>query len=505
MKIVNAATMQALDQRTIQELGLPALVLMERAALGISASLLQHFPHQLQAVQILAGPGNNGGDGLAIARLLHCQGLPVKVWLQGNLAQSSPEHQLQLAINQRLGIEMGPVVLSELAAALPQASLIVDALLGVGLSRPVRGDWAEVIHLANAAAAPKVAVDLPSGLQADTGQVLGAAICANLTVSCALPKWAHYLDPALDQIGRLEIVDIGIPPSLFAGHPEYLISPERLRACLPATRRRNSHKGSYGRLGIVAGAQGMSGAAQMAATAALQTGVGLVFLYVPASLQPSLAVMLPEVQVRPLPEQQGQVAVAALPELLESLKNMDAVLIGPGLGRHPDPGLVLKELCEHQCQPMVLDADALFHLGTFPQVFPQPTILTPHPGELGRLLERSSAEIQADRVLAVRQAAERFQAVTVLKGACSLVASPAGELAFNPSGNPGMARGGMGDVLAGLCGGLLAQGLEAQQAAELATGWHGLAGDLARQDLPEAALTVQSLLKYLPQAWAQLH
>lgn len=509
MQIVNAVTMQALDQRTIQQLGLPGLVLMERAALGILNALQRHFGHQLQQVSVLAGSGNNGGDGLALARLLYCQSVPVQVWLASSQS-GSEAYQQQLEMLRQLQIPCQVVDAASLTVvqdSLAQSSLIIDALFGLGLSRPVTGLYAELIALANAAETPIVAVDLPSGLQADTGQTLGCAIQAALTVSCALPKWAHYLDPALAAVGQLEVVDIGIPPGYYADHPEQVLCPALLRSLLPPARKCNSHKGTYGQLGIVAGSLGMSGAAQLAAQAALYSGVGLVFLYVPASIQPVLASSLPEVQVRPLPDQNGQLSREALPTLLQAIGEHDALLIGPGLGRHSETGALLQGLLQADVrQPLVLDADALWHLAQWPQetVFTQPVILTPHPGEMAQLLRCSTAEVQADRVAAVRQAAAQYQAVSLLKGARSLIATPEGQLAFNASGNPGMARGGMGDLLAGLCGGLLAQGLPAYQAARLATAWHGLAGDLAAAQQSEACLSLKALLAHLPTAWQQI-
>lgn len=506
MYIVNAATMQGLDRRTIDELGLPALVLMERAALGVVAAIHQHFSEQLSEVHLLVGTGNNGGDGLAIARLLHNQGIPVRIWLHGHDDKRSDDNRRQLEICQRLGVALAPVNLETLAADLAAASLLIDTIFGVGLSRPIEGEWAQIIDIANQASARKVAVDLPSGLQSDTGAVLGIAFKADLTVSCALPKWAHLLDGALEHVGHLEVADIGIPPAFCNELREQVLSRGLVSGWKPGPRRKNSHKGSYGSLGILAGSLGMSGAARMAAEAALETGVGLTFLFVPASIQDQLAVALPEVQVVPLPEQAGQLAPEGLDILRRRLPEMDALLIGPGLGRSEPVARLLDALLAQLKQPLVLDADALYHLATLasrPRYPDQAVIITPHPGELARLLQCDTRAIQSDRVAAARQAADSFQAVTLLKGARSLVAAPDGALFFNASGNPGMARGGMGDVLAGICAGLLAQGIEPARTAGLACFWHGLAGDYVAQKFPETSVTVQRLLAALPEAWRQ--
>ncbi|MEZ0372587.1 MAG: NAD(P)H-hydrate dehydratase [Candidatus Sericytochromatia bacterium] len=513
MYIVNAATMQALDQRTIEELGLPSMVLMERAALGTVAAMRQHLkgPGMLDEVHILAGTGNNGGDGLAIARMLHNQGIPVHIWLLGEDTKRSPDNALQLEICRRLGIDMGPINDENLTLYFGQdlvrATTIVDALFGVGLSRELEGQWARVIDLVNAHPAAKVAVDIPSGIHSDTGQVLGTAFRADLTVACACPKWGHLLDSALDYIGRLEVADIGIPPQYCGELGEEVLSASLVRNWKPGPRHKNSHKGSYGSVGIIAGSLGMSGAARMAAEAALQTGVGLVFLFVPASIQDQLAVALPEVQVVPLPEQAGQLALESLDILQRRLPDMDALLLGPGLGRSEPVARLLESLLANLIQPLVLDADALFHLATLasrPRHLSQSVIITPHPGELARLLQCDTPAIQADRVGFARQAADTFAAVTLLKGARSIVAAPEGRLYFNSCGNPGMARGGMGDVLAGLCAGLLAQGLDAAASAGLACFWHGLAGDYVAQDMPETSVTVQRLVAALPETWKRI-
>lgn len=504
MHIVNASTMRALDQQTIQELGLPSMVLMERAALGIVAAIYQHLAAFLQEVHILVGTGNNGGDGLAIGRLLHQKGVSVKLWLWNSQAERSPDNQLQLDICQRLGLDISEMNLDSIASEWTSATVIIDSLFGVGLNRELSPELCRAIESANQSTAKRVAVDISSGLHSDTGQVLGAAFQADLTVSCALPKWGHLLDPALKYVGHLEIVDIGIPSEYYGHLKEQVLSPSLLHALKPLPRESNSHKGSYGSLGIVAGSLGMSGAARMAAEAALETGVGLVYLLVPASIQDQLAASLPQVQVVPLPEYGGQLAPQALDILRYRLSKMDAVLIGPGLGREEPVGQLLLDLLPLLKQPLVLDADALWFLAQDPRQFEQLTVLTPHPGELANLLNQSKTAIQSDRVSAAKTAAQTFQAVTLLKGARSLIAEPNGYVWFNSTGNPGMARGGMGDVLAGLVAGLLAQGQSAIQSACLATYWHGLAGDLVKQEVSEISLTVARLQAALPQAWMKI-
>ncbi len=507
MRIVSSETMRSLDQRTIQELGLPSLVLMERAALGVLTALREHFPQSLQAVHILVGTGNNGGDGLALARMLDGQGVPVKVWLSDRSAKRSPDNGKQQEMVNKLPIPC--LWLEEVAdwqSQMAQASLIVDSLFGVGLSRAITGPWAEVMVYLNGLAVPVVAVDIPSGIGADTGVPLGdLALRAELTVTCGLPKWGLLMDPALDYVGQLEMVDIGIPPAyasqVAGGH---LLDLPLAASLAPPPRRRNSHKGSYGRLLIVAGSLGMGGAAAIATEAALRSGAGLVYVYVPASIQAQVAIQVPQALVFPLQEQDGKICLEALEQLAEPLKSAKAVLLGPGLGQAEATGAFVSALLKQMSQPLVLDADGLNHFAKAPQPFQSPTIITPHAGELARLLGNEISEIQNNRLHALHQGAKQFNCTHILKGARSLIGTPDGRCWVNTSGNPALARGGSGDVLAGLLAGLLAQGYPPEAAALLGVYWHGLAADLAASELSAACLSLKELLGCLPAALARL-
>lgn len=503
MRIVSVKTMQKLDQQTIHELGLPSLVLMERAALGVLTALREHWGSSLQQVEILAGNGNNGGDGLALARMLKNQGVSVRVWLEGNEQRCSPDHRTQLSMVQKLSI---PVLKLEQTPdwrkQIAQASLIVDAIFGIGLSRPIGGIWAEVIETVNGLNIPVVAIDIPSGIHGDTGLPLGnLALRADLTVTCGLPKWGLMMDPALDYVGHLEIVDIGIPPSYSAAAPGgYLLDLTLAASLAPRPRPRQAHKGNFGRLVIIAGSMGMSGAAVFATEAALRAGAGLVYTCVPASIQAQVASQVPQALVVPLPDQAGYLNDMAFAPLQEQIKKADALLIGPGLGCHPQTQALVQKLLDEIHMPLVLDADGLNALTQRSQPFNSPTIITPHPGELARLLKCTPTEIQANRLQALQQGAQRYQCIHILKGARSLIGTPDGRCWVNTSGNPALARGGSGDVLAGLLAGLLAQGYPADAAALLGVYWHGLAADQAVCQHPETCLTIPEFIYHLSAA-----
>jgi hydroxyethylthiazole kinase-like uncharacterized protein yjeF len=507
MRIVSAETMQALDRRTITELGLPALVLMERAALGVLTALRTHFSHQLEHVHILAGRGNNGGDGLALARMLQGQGFPVEVWMTGATETASPDQRLQAQMLDKLGI-----VCHELAehpdwrSHIARASLVVDAIFGVGLNRPISGIWAEVINWLNQLPVPVVAIDIPSGIHANTGMPLGEmALYADMTVTCGLPKWGLLMDPALPFVGQLEMVDIGIPPSYSAtvtgGH---LLDAALARSLTPPPRRPDAHKGRFGRLLIIAGSLGMSGAAVMSAQAALKAGAGVVTLAVPAAIQTQVAQQIPQALVFALPDHAGFLSIQALPALLQHLERANVVMMGPGLGLASETQDLLRELLPAIRIPLLLDADGLNHLAALSVKPEAPLLITPHPGELGRLLGHSVATIQADRLRFLHEGAARFDCIHVLKGARTLIGTPDGRCWVNSSGNPALARGGSGDLLAGLMAGLISQGHPLEAAALLGVYWHGLAADLVVQTLPETCVTLVDLLETLPAALKQL-
>jgi ADP-dependent NAD(P)H-hydrate dehydratase / NAD(P)H-hydrate epimerase len=485
MKLVTAELMRNLDRRTIEDVGLPSLVLMENAGRSTYQILRREFPHLPGPIIVLAGRGNNGGDGFVVARYLAHAGFAVTVLLLASRDQVQGDALVNLKILDEIGVEVEEVLgedqLSSVTHRLSRAALVVDALLGTGLNSPVRGLLAQVIARVNQVRPPVLAVDIPSGLSADTGEPLGAAVEAEVTVTYGYPKIGQILPPGRDFVGRLWQVDISIPPNLAQGITTELAEASEMRRLLPP-RPFASHKGTFGHLVVVAGSEGKTGAAALTAEAALRTGAGLVTAAVPASLNDVLEVKLTEAMTLPLPEAEGARALGeqAWAPLRDFVTDKTAVALGPGLGTHPETQEVVRALIRDCPLPLVIDADGVNALAGQLEVLKGaagPRILTPHPGEMARLLGATSKEVQSRRLDSARSFAAAQGVWVVLKGAQTVVADPEGRLSLNPTGNPILASGGTGDVLSGLIGGFLAQGLPPWDAARLGVYLHGLAAD----------------------------
>lgn len=520
MRIFTAEAMREVDRTAIEEVGLPSLVLMENAALGLVEAVAELFPDAVD-VAVLCGPGNNGGDGLALARHLDCRGYRVHVFLVTGGKEPGGDAGVQLAVCRHHDIALTPVAgEGEVAAALEacvQADLVVDALFGTGLGRPLEGLFAELVEGLNDLPVPVLAVDLPSGLNGSKAEIFGPHVIADATVSFAAPKVAHVFPPTLEAVGELVVTDLGVPPALLdevaTGDGVLdLMLLEELAGLLPP-RRPDSHKGTYGHVLVVAGAPGRSGAAVMTARGAVRGGAGLVTAAVPEPLLATVDGGSLESMTVPLaagPE--GEVAAAAVETLLAVARDKDVVALGPGLGQGEGTAEAIRDAVLRLPLPLVLDADGCNafagRLGALAERSAA-TVLTPHPGELGRLLGVGGNEVQADRVAAVRRAARESGAVVVLKGFQTLIAAPTGDdrpatVSVCPLGNPGMATGGSGDVLTGLVAALLAQLGAAPSAARLGVYLHALAGDLAAAEVGEVPLAAGDLLAALPVAFRRL-
>jgi NAD(P)H-hydrate epimerase len=517
MRIVTAAQMQAMDRLATERFGIPGRVLMENAGRGALQVLLQRFPDPLtRRVGVLVYRGNNGGDGLVVARCLAAMGGQVRVFLAGGRAGLRGDAAANLELLEHCGVPLveiaDPDALGARRTELEAVELWVDALFGTGLNAEVQGLPRAAIETLNALGRPVLAVDIPSGIDCDTGQIRGAAIRASATAAFAFAKPGHLLYPGADHCGRLSVVDIGIPPPAVATvAPDLeMLTPEGVAALL-APRPADSHKGRSGHLLLAAGAAGTSGAAVLAAVAALRIGAGLVTLALPRSQQPVAAAMLPEIMTLALPETSGgALAASALEPLLEACQGKRCLALGPGIGTAVQTVSLVQALIQRSTLPLVLDADGLNALARDTASIrgrAAPSVLTPHPGELARLLGREIAELQRDRIGAARGAARTLDCHVVFKGAGSVVADPDGRGALNTSGNAGMAAGGMGDVLTGIIAGLIAQGLPAAAAARAGVYLHGAAADrLARSRGPrgylasEVAGTLPAVLRRLPGA-----
>ena len=510
MWLVTPEQMKKLDRQTIQEAKIPGLTLMERAGTGVVDYLLRHYGSPKgKKVVVFCGKGNNGGDGLVIARLLHAKGALLKVVMLAPYQELSKDAKTMYRRFKKKAKPSQIFVLpnqKKLASETHNAHLIIDALLGTGLSSFVHEPYATAIETINAAEGFTVAVDLPSGLHSETGAILGIAVQANLTVTFGCPKIGLYVGEAIDQVGSIQVVDIGIPSEFVESmNPQaQLLTQELIRPLIPA-RRASSHKGTFGHAGIVAGSPGKAGAPALAALGALRIGTGLVTVATPQTVTPIVESKLLEVMSLALPETPDHLlGLEAGPALQHFCQNKSSLAFGPGIGIAPSTAKLLSDLLPQLEVPCVLDADALnnmiSHLEVFSHMKHLP-VLTPHPGEMARLLAHTSSRtINTDRIGIAKAFAIQHRVILVLKGANTVIANPQGQIAICPTGNPGMASAGMGDVLTGMIAGLLAQGLTAWDAAQAGVYLHGLAGDLAALTQGEPGLIASDLISSIPQA-----
>ena len=487
MILVTADEMREMDRRTIEELGIPGRVLMENAGRGAAEVLNRQVPDLADKdIGVAAGRGNNGGDGYVIARCLAGWGIAVTVYLLADRSQVIGDAAVNLDLLGPLGV---PVIeiqdekgFAQVRNAMRSKDLWVDAMLGTSLHSEVRGIYRRVIDFINSLEKPVFAVDIPSGLDSDTGQPCGSCIRARSTATFGFAKTGHFIYPGAALTGSLEVVDIGIPDTMTeeVRPRQRLLTRRHVRQCLP-NRPGDTHKGRTGHLLVIAGSPGKTGAAAMTATSALRAGAGLVTSAVARSLNPIMETLLLEAMTAPLAEVDGGIlGESCFEQVMDLLKGMRALAIGPGLGQHPSTGKLVQRLVVESDVPMVIDADGLNLLSADTAMLRRaaaPVILTPHPGEMARLTDTTPAEVQRDRIRAARQFAESFGAHLVLKGARTVVAHPDGHVFINPTGNAGMAAGGMGDVLTGLIAGFLVQGLSAEAATHAGTYLHGAAAD----------------------------
>lgn len=484
--LYTAEQSRAIDAYAIQSCQLPGPLLMARAARAAFARLLSKVPRP-ERVQILCGPGNNGGDGLLVAVLAKARGIPTRVFLVDGEPRTA-DAQAAATRARAAGILLEPFAVE----SLDDSGVAVDAMLGTGISGPLRPPYREAIERLDSLALPILALDVPSGIDADTGRVQGAAVRASWTISFITAKRGLFTAAGPDHTGELSLDDLEVPPVAYGAATDLgggvcdVMTLEAAAAALP-TRFAAAHKGSFGRLLLVGGERGMGGAIILAAEAALRTGVGLVAAATRPEHVSALLARVPECMVS---------AVNHRNDLEHLLDWADAIAVGPGLGRQPWGEQMLRASLATG-KPLLMDADALNLLGTRPTLsVPAGCVVTPHPGEAARLLGCSTQEVQADRFAAAAQLAKLGCGAVVLKGNGSLVASADG-LALCAAGNPGMASGGMGDILSGIIGGLLAQGLSAAEAARLGTILHATAGDCAAHSVGQRGMLASDLIPHL--------
>lgn len=528
MKLVSTAQMREIEERADAQ-GHSYDEMMEQAGRAVADAIEARFSVQDLPILILVGPGNNGGDGLVAARHLHRAGGFVTVYLWNR--KTAGDRNLREIGERNVAVvqHRKDRDLEELKRLLDDSRLVVDALLGTGASRPIEPPLSDILSALKARRQGKnpphlVALDVPSGLNCDDGALDPAAVAADLTVTLALPKWGLYLFPGAGATGTIVVGDIGIPAALADEVPDEVVTAEEVRQALPE-RPLDAHKGTFGKALVVAGSANYTGAAYLASSAATRVGAGLVTLALAENLHSILAAKLAEVTFLLLPHDLGALVPEATRLLADQLPEYQALLVGPGLGREPatvrfvhrlfsleagEGGRGLGFITESDSEtessdlpPTVLDADALNALAEAEgwwHSLPEESVLTPHPGEMGRLLNRPAEEIQKDRPAAAREAAQAWGKVVVLKGAYTIVASPDGRRTVIPFANPALASAGTGDVLSGAIAGLLAQGLAPFEAGVAGAYLQGLAGEMVREAQGEAGAVAGDLLPNLPRA-----
>ena len=506
--VVTAQEMAQFDRLTMELYGIPGMVLMENAGRGVAEVVLRTLGDPVnKRVQIYCGPGNNGGDGYVIARYLINRGAQVSLFLLADPAKISGDAFFHLNILSKLGCR--PVTVKT-AADLPteRPDVIVDALLGTGVRGPLRPLYEKTVEHINRQQAPALAVDIPTGVNADTGAIVETAVRAQVTATMALLKRGLLFSPGREYCGRIEIVDISMPTLLVTEHHPrvYYVQADDVRRMLPQ-RPLNAHKNQCGQVTVVAGSRGFTGAAALVSEVALRVGSGLVYLLTPQDLNAIYEQKLTEVITLPTIDAEGFLTDSALPMIVEHASVHAALAVGPGLGRRPATEALVRGLLQALDKPLVLDADGLNACVGHTHLlrnYKGALILTPHVGELARLTGLTAADITADPVDIARRFAQEWDCTLALKGGPTVTAAPDGRVYINSTGNAGMATAGTGDVLTGIIAGLLAQGLETTTACTAGVYIHGSAGDWAAQSLGTLGMIAGDVLKQTPPALRHL-
>ena len=507
MILVTAEQMREMDRLTIEKYRVPSLTLMERAGQAVAEAVLENFaPSAKRGVLIVAGKGNNGGDGFVVARVLKRKHIPCEVALLARKDEISPDaaHNLRAYLKLKGKVtEINADRLDLLTALMNRKGLVVDAILGTGIKSAVRGLLGDAITIINTSGLPIVAIDIPSGLDTDRGVPLGVAVQAEMTVALGFPKLGEVIHPGISYVGDLAVADIGIEASAVAevAAQTELLDRETVRWLVPR-RDADTHKGTYGHVLAVAGSRGKTGAAILTCRAAMRSGAGLVTLAAPGSLNDIFAGALIEVMTEPLNDNNtGEMEPLGDQDWHRLLERKTALLFGPGIGVNAATQNSLRWLLKNLDVPWVIDADGLNNLALDIDRLRHaktPPVLTPHPGEMARLAGKSTAEINAHRVEIARSFAVEHRCYVVLKGARTVIATPAGKVSINPTGNPGMASGGMGDALTGILSALLGQGFAPENAMKLGVYLHGFVGDRVAAERGVIGLIASDIIDGLP-------
>lgn len=508
MKLATAQQMRNIDREAEEVYNIPGILLMENAGIKVASHVFGEDSSCSKKICIICGKGNNGGDGFTAARHIYLKNKNVTVYLIGSCDRLKGDALVNYTIADKMGIPIKSITgrdgLHELKNDVKSSDIVVDALLGTGTRGMVSGLYMDVINIINEYSSYVISVDIPSGVDADSGQILGAGVKANMTVTFVLPKLGLFSYPGANLAGNVVVEDISAPADLADKQDihTWVLSCNDIGRFFPM-RDRNSNKGNFGRVFIVAGSMGMMGAAAMCTLSALRCGAGLVEVGVPSCIQSQLAPLVMESMVTPLCDKDGSISRLAEDDIIRSIEKSSSFAIGPGLSQGSDLLHILGRIIRESKVPGVIDADGLNLLSQNIDMLYSlncPLVLTPHPGEMARLIKKDAAYVQNNRIECAREFSIKYKVVTVLKGAGTVIASPGGDVFVNATGNAGMAKGGSGDVLTGMIASLMAQGIDPFEAAKAAVYIHGLAGDISCRDKGEYGMKAGDIIENIPYA-----
>ena len=517
MKAATASQMAALDRVTTEEYGVPSLVLMENAGRLCAERILRILQEKVgtpeeASVAVVCGRGNNGGDGMVIGRHLHNRGVYVEAFLLAETDKLSPDARKQYDILRKMDVEIRIIRdqegVEDLRTYLEEVHVCVDAILGTGLSSPLEGIVRDVVETINLSMATVFAVDVPTGIDATTGRILGEAIRADYTGSFGLIKLGQVLLPGSIHCGETDVYDIGIPSkAVFDANINTEVLEERVVKSMLSIRPPDFHKGDAGRIYVVGGSPGLTGAPCLAGNAAMRMGAGLITLVVPASLRPVVESKLMEVMSVGVGDGgSGHLGKECIPEILETISRADFVVLGPGMGSYPGAAEFIAGMIPNIRVPFLVDADGLNALAGQVEILRQaaaPCVLTPHPGEMSRLTKETIEAIEASRIGVAKHFAEEEKVTVILKGARTIIATPKGDIFINTTGNPYMASGGMGDALSGIVAALASQGLSPVDAACAGVFLHGMSADILVRDHPMSTVSATDVIENVREAIKQ--
>ncbi len=512
MKIVNVEEMREIDRKTIKDCGIPGLILMENAGRAVAERVIEIVKsHPFPRVVIICGKGSNGGDGMVCARHLNRRRIDTKVFLLGRKRDAKGDARTNIDITSNFVpvVEISTATLNKIKSELESATLIVDAIIGTGVKGKLASPASNVIEMLSRQNKPVICIDVPSGLDADNGSLCDVCVRGTETVTMGFAKPGLFVNEGPDYSGRVTVADIGIPATLVKNVKSgiSLLSEGEIASILPP-RPQNAHKGMMGTVFVLAGSIGYTGAAVLSSEGAIRSGCGLVILGIPRTLNAVLETRLTEIITKPLPETDSvTLGLGVEEQIAEILEEADAVAIGPGIGRHSETSALVKKLMLTIEKPVVIDADGINGLGGDLQILsrrPAPTVITPHPGEMAHLTGKSVEAIKNNPIGISKEVASKCKTVVVLKDARTVIAAPDGQVFINPTGNPGMASAGCGDVLSGMIAGFIAQGLNILDAAKSGVFLHGLAGDIAAESKTQEAMIAGDLIESFPAAFKKI-